>query len=80
MEAIATAIGKPIRLVEVPEAGARKGMLSSGMPEMMVDAVLELVRAASKSKGFKTNAVREVTGKEARSFAEWVRDNRAAFA
>jgi uncharacterized protein YbjT (DUF2867 family) len=80
VEVIAAAIGRPIRLVEVPEAGARKGMLSSGMPDIMVGAVLELVRAASKSKGFKTTAVHDVTGKEVRSFAEWVRDNRAAFA
>jgi uncharacterized protein YbjT (DUF2867 family) len=80
VEVLASALGKPIRLVEVPEAGARKGMMSSGMPEMMADAILELVRAASQSKGFKTSHVLDVTGKEARSFREWVRDNLPAFA
>jgi hypothetical protein len=55
-------------------------MMSSGMPETMADAILELVRAASKSNGFKTSNVLDVTGKEARSFREWVRDNLAAFA
>jgi uncharacterized protein YbjT (DUF2867 family) len=42
---IARVIGKPVRFVEVPEAGARAGMLKSGMPEVMVDALLEMYRA-----------------------------------
>jgi hypothetical protein len=55
-------------------------MVSSGMSEMMADAILELVRASASSKGFKTDTVRDVTGREASPFAAWIRDNLAAFA
>jgi uncharacterized protein YbjT (DUF2867 family) len=80
VECIAKALGKPVRFVEVPEAGARAGMLKSGMPELMVDAVLELIRAGAQgTHPFKTTVVRDVTGREPRTFADWVGDNVAAF-
>ena len=78
---LAKLLGKEIRFVEVPEAGARAGMIGSGMPEMMADAILELIRAgAGRDGSLKTDTVRDVTGREARTFEDWARDHAAAFA
>ena len=72
-------LGKPIRLVPVPEAGARAGMLKSGMPEVLADAVLELMRPDAVSEPVLTTTVEEVTGHPARAYAAWARANTAAF-
>jgi uncharacterized protein YbjT (DUF2867 family) len=79
VESIGRALGKALHFVEVPEEGARAGMLKSGMPPMMVDAILELVRGPRGAE-LVTPTVREVTGKEARTFDEWVQENVSAFA
>lgn len=75
---IGTALGKPLKFVEVPEAGARAGMLKSGMPPHMADALLELMRPGGEP--LVTATVRQVTGREPRRFEHWVRDHLAAFA
>jgi uncharacterized protein YbjT (DUF2867 family) len=84
VEKIGKALGTTIRFVEVPDERARAGMLGSGIPEIVADAILELVRAgrASARAGgrFRTATVREVTGREAGSYDDWLRDNVAAFA
>jgi uncharacterized protein YbjT (DUF2867 family) len=80
VEKIGRALGKPLRFVEVPEEGARRGMMSSGMPEMMADAILELVRASTRpSESLVTTTVRDVTGVTARTFDDWLRDHVDAF-
>ena len=79
VEAIGKAIGKPLRVVVVPEEGARKGMLASGMPEIMADAVLELVRATTSGGELQSTHVRDVLGRDARTFDDWLADHVAAF-
>jgi uncharacterized protein YbjT (DUF2867 family) len=81
VEILSQVLAKPIRFVPVPEAGARQGMVGSGMPEAMADAILELVRASARGPVEPPSpAVREVTGADARTFDVWVRDNALAFA
>jgi uncharacterized protein YbjT (DUF2867 family) len=81
VEQIGTAIGRPLKLVEVPEAGARAGMLKAGMTEEMADSVLELMRSGvGLAHEQVTTAVRDVTGAPARTFATWARDHARAFA
>jgi hypothetical protein len=64
----------------VPEAAARDGMLKSGMPEGMVDAVLELMALVRAGQGaHRTNTVAEVLGRPARSYDDWLSDHVAAF-
>ena len=77
---LATALGRAIRLQDVPEAGARAGMLKAGMPEVLVDAVLELTRPGHTLSYSVTKTVEEVTGKSARTFEQWARDHAGAFA
>ncbi|MGZ3689701.1 MAG: NAD(P)H-binding protein, partial [Bdellovibrionota bacterium] len=81
VDEIAQAIGKPLKFVAVPEATARANMLKSGMlPEIMVEAILELIRTdGEETSAYKTTTVEDVTGTPARSFAEWVKDHVGAF-
>lgn len=81
VEQIGAAIGRPLKLVEVPEAAARAGMMKAGMPEALADAVLELMRAgAGAAHDGVTSTVSDVTGAPARTFAAWARDHARAFA
>lgn len=73
---VGEALGRPLRIVEVTEAAAREGMLRAGRPAFLVDAVTEAMRSGDR-EGDETlsNDVFEVTKKEPRSFATWVRDH-----
>lgn len=71
-------LGRPLHLVELAEERAREGMAAT-MPPVMVDAVIELLRASVNDELI-TPTVREITGREARSFETWAREHRAAFA
>jgi uncharacterized protein YbjT (DUF2867 family) len=78
---IGAAIGKSVRFVEVHEDKARAGMVSAGMPEMMAEAILELIRWNTRpGGGFRTTTVREITGRAPRTYDDWVRDHKHAFA
>lgn len=80
VDVIGAALGRPLRFVDVPEAGARAGMLKSGMSEEIADAILELLRRARAGHDAgQTTTVREVTGAAPRTFATWVRAHLAAF-
>jgi (4-alkanoyl-5-oxo-2,5-dihydrofuran-3-yl)methyl phosphate reductase len=79
VQTIATALAREIRVVEVPEVGARKGMLGSGMSETMADAILELARASANDIEPLSPAVRDLTGREPRTFAAWTHDHIDAF-
>ena len=67
VDLLGAALGRPLRFVDVPEAGARAGMLKSGMNEALIDAVLELMsRVGAGGEALLTPTVREVTGAEPR--------------
>ncbi len=80
VQIISEAIGRPLRVVEVTPEAAREGMLRSGVPAFLIDAVLEVGRS-SAAAGDETlsSDVQTVTKKEPRSFAVWVKDNADAF-
>jgi uncharacterized protein YbjT (DUF2867 family) len=80
VQLLAAALNKPIKLVEVPEAGARAGMLKSGLTEQLADAILELTSPGHTIDQLVTTTVTDVTGKPARTYSEWARDHAAAFA
>jgi len=78
--AIGNATGRTIRYVDVPEAAARSSMLGAGMPEWMTDGMMEL-HAIDKA-GYAaavTDDVATLTGKPARSFAEYAAENAASW-
>ena len=77
---IGAALGRPLRLVEVPEAGARAGMAKSGMNDVMIEAILQLMRGGGGGgEALRTSTVRDVTGVAPRTFAAWVGANLHAF-
>ena len=77
---LAETLGKPIRVQEVPEAGARAAMLKAGMSAALADAVLELTRPGHTLTHPVTTSVAEITGSPARPFSAWARDHIGAFA
>ena len=80
VDILGAALGRPLRFVDVPEAGARAGMLKAGMDEVMVDALMELMsRVRTGSEALRTTTVRDMTDVARRTFAEWVKNHLAAF-
>lgn len=77
---IAKVTGRTINYVDVPEEAAKSGMLAAHMPAKMVDDMMEL-HAIDKAgyAAVVTPTVKEVTGKEPRSFETFVRDHASAW-
>jgi uncharacterized protein YbjT (DUF2867 family) len=71
-------LGRRLRAVPMPPEAARAGLLRHGMSEEVVDAVMKQTESDRGTRVLPT--VAEVTGRPARSFAEWVRAHRGAFA
>lgn len=77
---LSSAIGKPVKFVDVPPEAAKDGMLKSGIPAQYVEALLDLLAAmkAGKADGV-TDTVEKVTGRKAGTFDAWARRHAAAF-
>ena len=79
-EILSTVLGRKINYVDIPEDAASLGMKAAGMPEVLVDAFMDLNRIA---KAGKTSAVspvvEQVTGKKPISFEQFARDYAEAF-
>ena len=76
-EKIGKAIGKPVRHVEVPPEAARAGMLGAGMPEWIVDGLLELY--AHLGGQTPTRVTEQIAGKEPITFDDFARDHAPVF-
>jgi uncharacterized protein YbjT (DUF2867 family) len=76
---LAAALGRELRLVTVPPAAARAGMLKGGLSETLADAVLELTVGPYAREEHFSKDVRAVTGAPARSYAQWVEAHLDAF-
>ncbi|MGH3158398.1 MAG: hypothetical protein ACRDNF_17745 [Streptosporangiaceae bacterium] len=77
--AIAEALGEPVRLDEVHVAIYRSELLTQ-LPEVVVERLVQSrgqVRQVPAELG--TDAVPEVLGRHALTFAEWARDHAADF-
>jgi (4-alkanoyl-5-oxo-2,5-dihydrofuran-3-yl)methyl phosphate reductase len=78
--AIAGAIGRPLRYVDIPENAARDSMLSMGMPAEIVEGLLEFTAGMRTGPDQPVSgAVPDVTGHPARTFTAWAAENAAAF-
>jgi uncharacterized protein YbjT (DUF2867 family) len=74
-------VGRPVRYMDVPVEQTRVGMLADGMPQWLVDALLDLAAfyrsgAASHVSG----DMERLTGRRPRSVEDFVRDHPAVFA
>ncbi|MFE6303602.1 SDR family oxidoreductase [Nocardiopsis sp. NPDC057823] len=76
--AIADAIGAPVRFVEQTREEARAALLEF-MPEVVADGTLAILGEPSQDERRVSPDVERVLGRAPRAFAEWARDNAAAF-
>jgi len=80
VEILGAALGRPLQLVDVPPEGAKGGMVDSGMPAELADAVIASVAQAGTDHAMAVlPTVEEVTGRPARSFAEWAAAHLGAY-
>lgn len=74
-------LGTPVTYVDVPEDAARHGLIAAGMPEWLVQhlaGAFARIRAGDFAQV--TGTVEQLTGRPARSFADFASDHRALFA
>ena len=77
-EAIATALGTPVRFHELTRAEAKAGM-SQSMPPELADDTLDILSAPTPAELRISPDVEQVLGRAPRPFAEWAERNVAAF-
>ena len=72
--AIAEATGKDLKVIAVTIDQARAGMVRSGMPPVLVDAVVELLESDWDEHDQETthSIVRQLTGRAPSTFAAWI--------
>jgi uncharacterized protein YbjT (DUF2867 family) len=75
---IGEVLGRLLRWVELPRVRARTQLVADGLPESFVDVLLD-VYAVMPRRPAVTTTVADVTGRPARTFAEWVADHAAEF-
>jgi uncharacterized protein YbjT (DUF2867 family) len=74
-EALKDVLGKDVRYVDVPPEAAKEVMLRRGIPEWRADALNEYAKAHSEGySDFTTDAVEQLTGHPATSYAQFARD------
>jgi uncharacterized protein YbjT (DUF2867 family) len=77
---LSTVLGREVSFVDVPDEAARAGILASGAPEWLADSLVVLYGQLRDGLAeHPTDAVRTLTGREPRSFAEFAHDHRAVF-
>ena len=66
------ALGRPLQVVDVPPERAKAAMVDSDMPAELADAVIASMAQAGTDHAMAVlPTVEQVTGRPARSFAEW---------
>lgn len=79
-EQLSAAIGRTIQYVDMPDQAARQAMVQAGLPEWLAENLVTLFGLIRQGAAAEvTDTVREVTGREPRSFAQFARDNRKLF-
>ncbi len=75
---LSKALGRPIGHINLSPADLKGGMLAEGMPETLAHRMLDLERYFREGRASRiTNDVKQVTGREPRRFAEYVRETAA---
>jgi uncharacterized protein YbjT (DUF2867 family) len=76
---IGAAVGRTLSFQEVAPEQVRQGMLAQGLPEEVPARLLGSLADYAKEPGPTTSTVAELLGRPALTFADWARDNAAAF-
>lgn len=76
LDRIGDATGKSIALLDIPESAAQQSMRNMGMPSLVVDVMSSLnTLIAAGYVAEVTDTVRQLTGRPARTFADFVREH-----
>ena len=79
-QVIGRVLGRPVRYVDMPESAAGEEMRKAGVPEHAVQGLMEAFAAIRKGRfAYCTDAVEQATGRPARTFETWFRENMSAF-
>ena len=79
-EALSEATGRTIEYVDIPYDAAREAMLEAGLPPLLADSIVDLfVSKQAGNMSQTTDAVRVLTGREPRTFAQFAREDAAAY-
>jgi uncharacterized protein YbjT (DUF2867 family) len=77
---VSAGLGRPLRFVEVDPEQARAAMEKAGMPAGLVAGLLASMADGSPGRGGRPlPTVREVLGREPRTFGQWFAEHRSAF-
>ncbi|MFI6939724.1 NAD(P)H-binding protein [Streptomyces sp. NPDC050418] len=79
VDAIAAARGSAVRLVELSEEQAREQWRANGLPAETIDFLVMVYRDTPVEGRTVTDVVARVTGRPARTFAQWAREHAAEF-
>jgi uncharacterized protein YbjT (DUF2867 family) len=79
VETIGKVVGRPLRYEPVPVPAATAGMIRQGLPEELVTALMGWYERGSRQPAMVTSEVEKILGQPAKTFADWVADNAAAF-
>jgi uncharacterized protein YbjT (DUF2867 family) len=76
---IGEAIGREIEFVELTEEQARAKMAAEGQPAELIDFLINVFGNVPEEPNIVNGNVEKVTGRPARTFAQWVVEHAAAF-
>jgi uncharacterized protein YbjT (DUF2867 family) len=77
---LSTALGRPVGYAGIPPEAARMGLLAAGLPEFVVEQLLEVFAALRRgAQAETTDAVQRLTGWPPQSFATWAATYAEAF-
>ncbi|WP_455356890.1 NmrA family NAD(P)-binding protein [Streptomyces sp. SYSU K217416] len=77
--ALGSAVDRQVEFVELTPDQARVTMRAQGVPEHMIDFQLEVFADPPAEYNTPNGVVEKVTGRQARTFAQWAQQNAAAF-
>jgi uncharacterized protein YbjT (DUF2867 family) len=79
-EKLSRAVGHTIRYVDLPQDDFRRSLLSAGVPDWSVDALIDLQRLYREGgAGLIDPAFEQLTGRKPTSFDDFARDHSGAF-
>ncbi len=77
---LSEATGRTLTYHDMPPELARLAMIDRGLPEWVAGATSDVMVEAQRIRAATTDAVRQITGLDPRTFAAWARENVRAFA
>ncbi|MEU7699759.1 NmrA family NAD(P)-binding protein [Streptomyces sp. NPDC039028] len=76
---LGSAVGREVEFVELTPHQAREAMRAQGVPEHLIDFQLEVFAEPPVAYNTPNGVVEKVTGRPARTFAQWAEQNATAF-